>query len=368
MKSLNILTLDGGGMRGLYTASVLETLAQRFAQKRGYVELDIGKGFDLILGTSTGAILASGLAYGTPISTIKKFYSQRGQEIFSDPMPDAEPDFKLSKRLQFLRWCFRHRSKPGSDGLALKSALHDIFDNTTLGELFEKREIGLCITATDLHQHNPRIFKTAHLGENFRRDDNLHLVDVCLASSAAPIYLPLSSSNGYSDGESCVYADGGLWANNPVVLGLTEALAIADKDQPIRILSIGTCPAPSGEVPDDLQRGLLDWKAGASALELSMNAQASAANHQAKKLIEQLNRQEVDIELYRCEETTPSKEMVKSIGLDRADDKAIKALLRHGAEDGTNAFKHVQASSNQGKLLEEIFSRMPPISETKPLN
>lgn len=357
MNPLNILTLDGGGIRGLYTASVLETLAQRFAQKRGVGKLDIGSGFDLILGTSTGAILASGLAYGMPISRIKQFYCERGKEVFPDPMPDT--GWKL------LRWCCRHRRKPGSDGLALKSALQDIFGNATFRELFTKRGIGLCITATDLHQHHPRIFKSGHLGGNYLRDDNLRIVDACLASAAAPIYLPLASSNGNSGGECRVYADGGLWANNPVVLGLTEALAIAEKDQPIRILSIGTCPAPSGEVPDDLQRGLLDWKAGASALELSMNAQASAASYQAEKLIEQLHRQGMNIELYRCAETPPSKEMAKCIGLDRTDDKATKALIRHGAEDGTHAFKQVQSDTDHGDLLEAIFSRMEPISETE---
>lgn len=64
-----VLTLDGGGMRGLYTSSLLRALA-RFADQRFLKqEPDLGKSFDLICGTSTGAILACGLAAGIPLNT-----------------------------------------------------------------------------------------------------------------------------------------------------------------------------------------------------------------------------------------------------------------------------------------------------------
>ena len=60
-KPYRVLSLDGGGMRGLYTASLLNTLSDRFGN-----QLDVGKGFDLIVGTSTGSILAAGLVAGIP--------------------------------------------------------------------------------------------------------------------------------------------------------------------------------------------------------------------------------------------------------------------------------------------------------------
>ena len=63
-KLLRVLSIDGGGMRGLYTAAYLSSLVQRYAKTRGEVSLDIGKGFDLITGTSTGAIIACALALG----------------------------------------------------------------------------------------------------------------------------------------------------------------------------------------------------------------------------------------------------------------------------------------------------------------
>ena len=66
----NILALDGGGMRGLYTATVLRKLSDRFAEPKVVDVLDIGKGFDLIVGTSTGAILAAAIAAGIPLDCI----------------------------------------------------------------------------------------------------------------------------------------------------------------------------------------------------------------------------------------------------------------------------------------------------------
>lgn len=354
---IHVLALDGGGMRGLYTASVLECLSSRYAQAHGLPEIDLGRGFDLILGTSTGAILATGLATGLDIAAIKALYCEHGPRIFPDPMPPFRSTMGWKGKLRFFRWCRRHLSCPGSDGKALKQALTNIFGCRTLGELYEGRGIGLCITGTSLHQHRPVVFKTAHLGANYRRDDAKTLVDICLASAAAPVFLPLAESNGEIDGQRSIFADGGLWANNPVVLGLTEAMAMAEEDQPIRILSLGTCPPPSGDSGGHLQRGLLGWKVGVTALELSMNAQAAAANEQAVHLVRQLRRRGLDVEIYRCHETPPSEMMADVIGLDRAAPEATKALIQHGADDGTKAFREVQQGTANGQLVEAMLER-----------
>jgi uncharacterized protein len=55
-KPYRVLTLDGGGMRGIYTAAYLHGLITAFARERKVEYLDLGKGFDLIVGTSTGAM------------------------------------------------------------------------------------------------------------------------------------------------------------------------------------------------------------------------------------------------------------------------------------------------------------------------
>src|SRR5580658_11200872 len=82
-----VLSLDGGGMRGTYTATYLDRVAATFAKRRGVSALDIGGAFDLIVGTSTGGIIACALVAGVPLSEIVALYSQHGQAIFSRPLP-----------------------------------------------------------------------------------------------------------------------------------------------------------------------------------------------------------------------------------------------------------------------------------------
>ena len=65
-----VLSLDGGGMRGIYTGAFLARLTDQFGRIRGESALDFGRGFDLITGTSTGAIVGCALAVGRPMSEI----------------------------------------------------------------------------------------------------------------------------------------------------------------------------------------------------------------------------------------------------------------------------------------------------------
>ena len=102
-KPYRVLSLDGGGMRGLYTASVLQSLVNRFFRTDN-INKDIGKGFDLIAGTSTGGILACGLAAGIPINRIVELYSKKGNRVFTDPFPSK-------KVLKKLWWVFKNSRK-----------------------------------------------------------------------------------------------------------------------------------------------------------------------------------------------------------------------------------------------------------------
>src|SRR5690348_7555093 len=81
------LSIEGGGMRGTYSAAYLHVLLQHYANTRGAGPLDFGKGFDLIAGTSTGGILACALAAGTPMGQVVKLYRQHGPAIFPEKVP-----------------------------------------------------------------------------------------------------------------------------------------------------------------------------------------------------------------------------------------------------------------------------------------
>ena len=85
-KPYRVLSLDGGGMRGIYTATFLARLTGQFSRIRGEAALDLGRGFDLITGTSTGAIVGCALAIGRPMADIVGLYREHGPKDF--PAPD----------------------------------------------------------------------------------------------------------------------------------------------------------------------------------------------------------------------------------------------------------------------------------------
>jgi patatin-like phospholipase/acyl hydrolase len=77
-KQFRILSLDGGGIRGLITAIWLKRLEQE-------VKKPLHECFDLVAGTSTGAILACGISMGVPVDRIIQLYMEQGREVFPAP-------------------------------------------------------------------------------------------------------------------------------------------------------------------------------------------------------------------------------------------------------------------------------------------
>ena len=362
MDSLNVLSLDGGGMRGLYSATVLKVLGDRFAKLQRSGPLDIGKGFDLVVGTSTGAILAAGIAAGIPIDRVATLYEKIGPRIFPRPMPPGSVSLRWRDKARFLKWGVRHLRRSAGDSAELGCALRDIFGTATLGQIYERRGIGLAISATRLLDHSPRVFKTPHIPSK-DRDDDLSVVDACVASSAAPIYLPLASIT--EDGmEGQVFADGGLWANNPVLLGLIDGLAITKPDQPIVIVSVGTCPAPVGADPSPrLARGILAWRAGVLPLTLGMDTQARATTHAATLLAEQLALLGKRVEILRCAESKPSPHQAQLLQLDSTSRESRDLMKQLGNADAHETYRWTQSDDRRGAILNEVFARMPEIDD-----
>ena len=208
-KNFKILALDGGGIRGLYTSIILEKIQENFS-------INFKEDFDLLVGTSTGSIIASCIALDVPIKKITELYEIEGKNIFS-------------KR------CYRFRafqSKYKKDGL--KNVLNKKFKNIKLGEI----EKPLMIVSADMLNDNVYIHKSNYLAkiENHTRDKETKLSDAVLSSCSAPTYFnPQRLNNGY------FLCDGGIWANNPSILGFTEAVSkFKQTIDKIFILSIGT--------------------------------------------------------------------------------------------------------------------------------
>ena len=256
-RRFRILALDGGGIKGVFTAAFLSE-----------IERMTGKGvadyFDLITGTSTGGIIAIGLGLGLPADQILTFYLKHGPNIF--------PSVGVHVRgWRWLRWltCGKHKAEP------LEAALREVFGEKKLGHARTR----LVIPAFNVIDGSAALFKTAHC-ERFKQDYLRSCVDVALATSAAPTFLP---AHELDDGRA--YLDGGLWANNPMLVGVLEAIVNCGQEASgIDVLNVGTTDE-AFHVPLTQRRrgGVLRWVKGLPPL--FMQAQSDAVLKQATILL-----------------------------------------------------------------------------------
>jgi len=350
-KPFRVLSIDGGGMRGVYAVAFLDALSKKVKNRYGYDEIDLGKGFDLIAGTSTGGIIAAGLAAGKTASEILKFYKEEGPKIFRVSTPPSS--------IGIWFWTLRNLLSSANNNEPLIDALTKVFGNETLEEVYTRRGIALCMPSIAMSDHSCSVFKTPHHPQDgFQRDNQIKVSDACLATSAAPVILPIASIFDSTKDINSSYVDGGLCANNPTLIALTEALMLAE-GRPIEIVSIGTCPPAPGSVVKDHDRGVFAWRGGSKALEVSMDAQAALTNHTARLLIENLGISD-RVKLIRPTASAIPCDMIDKIGLDRASKEAIDSLigLAHSDADKFRGASSKQDNPNNKKLI-AIFEDMP---------
>jgi len=186
-----------------------------------------------------------------------------------------------------------------------------------------------------------------------------------MASSAAPIILPLAKVNDPNiKGAHTYYADGGLWANNPVLIGLIEALEMSDLDQPIEIVTIGTCSPPRGTVIEGSENsmGLYAWRGGVNVLDLSMDAQSSGYEYMAHHFAKQCRKLKKEITVERIDHSPPSSDQARLLSLDNASESACQVLIGRGLTDALAI--HGKATSGDGSypVISAIFSSLPKLN------
>ena len=352
-RSFRVLSLDGGGMRGIYTAAFLSRLTDQYARIRGMDALDLGRGFDLITGTSTGAIVGCALAVGRPMAEVVSLYRDHGPKIF--------PHRITGKRSAMFRATQGSRYVRQGD-VALREALTDVLGDCTMLDIFEKRNISLSIPAVLMSTHRAWVFKkTARSGV---RDDLYPLVDVCMATSAAPIYRSLAAIDdpNSSGGPKQVFADGGLWANNPIMVGLVDALTIASPDQPIEIFSLGTCPRPEGDHLDEetAHRSMLDWSLGADVAPLSISAQEFAFDNMARLLANAISDCGRSIRRVRFPNKDVPASMMPYLALDDTRSEAMDRLV-HQAHTDADLTKSAcdDRSNSEGAMILRLMNDLP---------
>lgn len=283
-KPFRILSLDGGGIRGAFVAAFLADLEQK-------LNCRIADYFDLLAGTSTGAIIAAALALHVPAARIEEFYRERGPRIFTRRAPLPVDGFWDKQKARFVEAYlaphgldFDQLRQSKYEAIELKNALDEVFGEAKI----EDAKTRLVIPAVDLTRGQTIVFKTPHLPNMFR-DRHYRVADVLMATTAAPTYFPHAVID-----EGSAYVDGGMWANNPSMVAIVEALKIREvanrdlQDLPIDqeaifLLSVGTGKATYFAKPPTGGAGVIWW--APHLFNVSSVAQSQGINFQTQYML-----------------------------------------------------------------------------------
>ncbi len=295
-----ILSLDGGGLKGVYSAAVLAAFEDD-------EQVSIADHFDLIAGTSTGGIIALALASGLSAKKIVEFYERYGLVIFP--------------RLRFGWWnrFFSHGYKQEP----LKDALVETFgEHKTIADL-KKRVV---IPSFNLEEGAVYIFKTPH-HSRFKRDGKAPLWQVALATSAAPTYFPASTHL-----EGLRLIDGGVWANNPSLVAVLEAKSVLGASlENIYVLSLGTTKDLVNRPLDLDTGGLKQW--AEPAADVIMQAQSTAVNNHLLHLLPRENTTRLDMlvpeGIFKLDQIDYARLKAKARHTSRHDCPKIQPFLTH---------------------------------------
>ena len=279
-EKFRILSLDGGGVRGYLTVMILENIEKQLNSRDGS-DKPLCEYFDLIAGTSTGAIIGGLLAIGKKASEVREIYENDIKEIFSH-------DMRQFKILNFFPFNII-RTKYKKDNLRDKAVKY--FRDSNNNDLtFLNVKTHLLVTSVDITTMTPRFHKSTYNKKNIPRADE-KLSSAIIASSSAPAFFPIEENLKYSSN----LIDGGIVANNPSLVALVDSFSFdeAPNKDDIVLLSIGTGKAC--EIPyeiDSLKDTSVKWlrQNGTSPLiEILMNSQSVLAEFQTSFLMEQLN-------------------------------------------------------------------------------
>lgn len=309
-RNFRILVLDGGGIRGTFTAAVLAKWDDML--KKGG-DNNLVKHFDLVAGTSTGAILAIGLGLGLTPNEMLSFYKSKGSKIFPK-----------NRKL-------RHWLNSKHDSQTLREILKEVLgENTLLSESCCK----LVIPTVRAAHGETEVITTPHT-EDRTGFHGITAVDAALASSAAPTYF----DEAVVDSEIAVekYLDGGIWANNPILPALAEAVRyLGIPLDRIDVLSIGTMGNES-DFTKSLGKGKAGW--APESADLFFSAQEHSALIMAESFLGPARH-------LRINQQTPSE-----IKLD--DTEAIEDMTTRGNRVAIDSFSGVRSRFLDGIYVED---------------
>ncbi|WP_299459210.1 patatin-like phospholipase family protein [uncultured Microscilla sp.] len=239
-KKVRVLSLDGGGTRGVIPATILVYVEEQLKKKSGNSNARLADYFDFVAGTSTGGMLACFyLAPGfsddqgkTPPAKFEAtqaldFYVQRGNDIFNKSRKNNW--FGLRSLVNATKF----------NPIMLDNVLLEVFGNTRMTELIRP-----CLVTTYNMKTTSPFFFNSQEGDDKQRD--FYVRDVARSTSAAPTYFPPAQINNLITGEKMCNIDGGLFAHDPTMMAYVECrkTKFPQKEHPtakdMLILSLGT--------------------------------------------------------------------------------------------------------------------------------
>jgi hypothetical protein len=318
MATFKVLAIDGGGIKGLYSAKILSLIEEELQRQHGST-VGLVDYTDLICGTSTGGLIALALSLGIPAKTICEFYELKGPKIFAG----SQNVFALLRQTLFGG---KFSDRP------LNAALQEMFKTKTIGD----SNCLLCIPTYDFTHGTYDIFKFDHKEGNLSRHNRLPMVDIALATSAAPTYFPLAQIEKENNTQ---YVDGGVWANNPSLVGFLEAATyFVGQGKPydhLSLLSVASLNFGSGKPPLlKRNRSFIRW--APDLFNLSLIGQSEFADIFLSRIQQHLTI--FPITYTRIPSSPISSEQEKYIKLDVATDKSI-ALMNQFATDMYHQYK-----------------------------
>lgn len=233
--TFKILSLDGGGIRGVLSARLLQQVETTLAAKKGQ---KLHEYFDLVSGTSTGSILTAGIACQMSTQDMIDIYLEQGKNIFLDSVRKQRGWRVVS---QAIGSGVLYPHEEGEQGLAKvlqKKLIHrELGKDAKIGQITKPN---ILIPAYDVYSRNTTWFNNSDPTVWY---SNLELWKICTASASAPTFFP-PYQLPYNDDQKLPHIDGGVSANNPALLAIAHALYIGKQNginlSDIAVLSIGT--------------------------------------------------------------------------------------------------------------------------------
>jgi patatin-like phospholipase/acyl hydrolase len=258
VKSIKVLAIDGGGIRGIIPAVILSELQTRLAA-------DLYTVFDLIAGTSTGGIIGLGIGTrcknGGPYSPgeLADLYVQNGPAIFRKNL--------LTPESQLIG--------PKYSPNALEATLAEFFQDTE----FRTALTSLLISSYDLQGQLPFFFKSHRIAGDSTY--NWRVADIARATSAAPTFFP--PFHLVKDDQDYALVDGGVFVNNPSMAAYAEAMSLYPDAERVVVVSAGT-----GDRQDQItyaaakEWGLLGW--AKQIVPVFMDSVSEAVDYELRSL------------------------------------------------------------------------------------